>query len=290
MISIESKLGYETLQQIVSSGHSRIPVYQEIEIPVNRARGGSGTLTPVRGGFLSALSRKASGTQTKSSIDDQRTLEGSVVNEKESTLTNVPRETPPWPHPSLQALCLRSRQQVFRRPPSSARRSLVLSSSSNVYCLTPRMRRLFATWSSTLCPPFRLTNLCLTCSMSSRKVARISPSSHPAPVTRPGSFVDLGGDNDPRKTQAVARSGTAARIETLGNIDEEKQLDDQTIKKSSFWSRHLRRHHRDHEKQGSLDLPAEAFDDDVDASAVATEMAQRDVPSVSSPLRTCSRS
>ena len=55
MISIDSKLGYETLQQIVSSGHSRIPVYQEIEIPVNRARGGSGTLTPIRGGFLSAL-------------------------------------------------------------------------------------------------------------------------------------------------------------------------------------------------------------------------------------------
>ncbi|KAJ7647586.1 DUF21-domain-containing protein [Roridomyces roridus] len=40
MLSIESKLDYELLKQIVASGHSRIPVYEEIDAPVSTRVGG----------------------------------------------------------------------------------------------------------------------------------------------------------------------------------------------------------------------------------------------------------
>lgn len=64
-------------------------------------------------------------------------------------------------------------------------------------------------------------------------------------------------------------------MEDLGDIDEEKQLSAHQIKKS-FWSRHIRRSH--HGKAEADDLPSEADDADVDAEAVATEMAQQNVP------------
>jgi metal transporter CNNM len=34
MLSIESRLDYETLKQISLTGHSRVPVYEEVDIPV----------------------------------------------------------------------------------------------------------------------------------------------------------------------------------------------------------------------------------------------------------------
>lgn len=34
MLDIEAKLDYETLGHIVESGHSRVPVYQEVEMPI----------------------------------------------------------------------------------------------------------------------------------------------------------------------------------------------------------------------------------------------------------------
>jgi metal transporter CNNM len=33
MLSIESKLDYDLLKKIVATGHSRIPVYEEVDIP-----------------------------------------------------------------------------------------------------------------------------------------------------------------------------------------------------------------------------------------------------------------
>jgi metal transporter CNNM len=33
MLSIESKLDYETLKQISLTGHSRVPVYEEVDVP-----------------------------------------------------------------------------------------------------------------------------------------------------------------------------------------------------------------------------------------------------------------
>ena len=36
MLSIDAKLDYETLRKICLTGHSRIPVYEEVEIPVPR--------------------------------------------------------------------------------------------------------------------------------------------------------------------------------------------------------------------------------------------------------------
>jgi metal transporter CNNM len=46
MLSIDAKLDYETLKKICSTGHSRIPVYEEVEVPV------SAMLVQVRGCLL----------------------------------------------------------------------------------------------------------------------------------------------------------------------------------------------------------------------------------------------
>lgn len=271
MISIDSKLGYETLQQIVSSGHSRIPVYQEIEIPVNRARGGSGTLTPIRGGFLSALSRKASNSQSKQSVDDQRTLEGSVTNEKESVGDTQ----------DSAATAASGEKSNTMSSTTTIRRKKIIGALLVKQCVlldpedeTP-VRDMVINALPTVPADEPLLNLLNVFQEGRSHLAIVSSRTR---RFSPGSFVDLGNENDPRRMQNVARSGTAARIKTLGNIDEEKQLDDSAIKKSSFWSRHIRRHHRDHAKSDSLDLPPEALENDIDVGAVATEMAQRDVP------------
>lgn len=34
MLSIDAKLDYETLRRICLTGHSRIPVYEEVEVPI----------------------------------------------------------------------------------------------------------------------------------------------------------------------------------------------------------------------------------------------------------------
>lgn len=34
MLSINARLGYETLREVCFTGHSRVPVYEEIELPV----------------------------------------------------------------------------------------------------------------------------------------------------------------------------------------------------------------------------------------------------------------
>lgn len=35
MLSIDSKLDYDTMKDICSTGHSRVPVYEEVEVAVN---------------------------------------------------------------------------------------------------------------------------------------------------------------------------------------------------------------------------------------------------------------
>jgi CBS domain containing-hemolysin-like protein len=35
MLSIDSKLDYETLREICATGHSRVPVYEEVEVPTS---------------------------------------------------------------------------------------------------------------------------------------------------------------------------------------------------------------------------------------------------------------
>ena len=56
MPTIDSKLDYETLRKICATGHSRVPVYKEVELPTSRGieawnKAGSGTATlPSSGG------------------------------------------------------------------------------------------------------------------------------------------------------------------------------------------------------------------------------------------------
>ena len=35
MLSIDSKLDYKTLRKICATGHSRVPVYEEVEVPTS---------------------------------------------------------------------------------------------------------------------------------------------------------------------------------------------------------------------------------------------------------------
>lgn len=35
MLSIDSKLDYQTLQRICATGHSRVPIYEEVEVPTS---------------------------------------------------------------------------------------------------------------------------------------------------------------------------------------------------------------------------------------------------------------
>jgi hypothetical protein len=39
MLSIDAKLDYETLKKICDTGHSRVPVYEEVNVPVSELYG-----------------------------------------------------------------------------------------------------------------------------------------------------------------------------------------------------------------------------------------------------------
>jgi len=69
MLPYSAKLDYATLEQIVRSGHSRIPIYQEFDVPVAVH---SGTATPTKKpSLLSTFTRKATlGNSRSSSATD----------------------------------------------------------------------------------------------------------------------------------------------------------------------------------------------------------------------------
>ena len=49
MLSIDSRLDYETLRRICATGHSRVPVYEEVEVPTSgviEARNKAGPVIP----------------------------------------------------------------------------------------------------------------------------------------------------------------------------------------------------------------------------------------------------
>lgn len=51
MLSIDSKLDYDTLRRICATGHSRVPVYEEVEVPTSgvieaRNKAGPSIATP----------------------------------------------------------------------------------------------------------------------------------------------------------------------------------------------------------------------------------------------------
>lgn len=53
MLNINSKLDYETMKRICDTGHSRVPVYEEVEVPTVmpvalKGNAGSGTATPAK--------------------------------------------------------------------------------------------------------------------------------------------------------------------------------------------------------------------------------------------------
>ncbi|PWN26878.1 DUF21-domain-containing protein [Jaminaea rosea] len=66
MLPFDAKLDYPTLQRIVRSGHSRIPIYHEVEVEVNQ--NASGATTPSKRGknFFSALARRNTGSLSSS--------------------------------------------------------------------------------------------------------------------------------------------------------------------------------------------------------------------------------
>ncbi|KAK0543256.1 hypothetical protein OC846_006213 [Tilletia horrida] len=79
MLPLSAKLDYPTLERIVRSGHSRIPIYQEYDVPVAAP---SGTATPSkRPSLLSSIARKATLTGSRSgSASDLHANKAGAVN------------------------------------------------------------------------------------------------------------------------------------------------------------------------------------------------------------------
>ncbi|KAN0061850.1 hypothetical protein ACQY0O_005843 [Thecaphora frezii] len=255
MIPLDAKLDYNMLQEIVSSGHSRIPVYHEIEIPVGKNR--SGTATPSKSaGFLSTLSRKASTATAVNANDDlDKTSEKSDVaaatpttgsGKAEPVMTMIKKKK------IIGALLVK--QCVLLDPEDSVPvKDMVINAVPTVPADEP------------------LLNLLNVFQEGRSHLAIVSSRTQRG---SPGSFLSIGNTGADAGKAGVARSATAARIQDLGHIDEEKQLSRSQIK-GSRWSRHLRRAlHLDEDGE----VAPELADGAIDASHVATEMAQRDVP------------
>ncbi|CEH15756.1 Predicted membrane protein, contains two CBS domains [Ceraceosorus bombacis] len=62
MLPLDARLDYPTLEEVVRSGHSRIPIYIEVDVQLGKSN--TGTETPSRRGLLSAFSRKTSSAGT----------------------------------------------------------------------------------------------------------------------------------------------------------------------------------------------------------------------------------
>lgn len=88
MLPFEAKLDYPTLEKIVRSGHSRIPVYHEIEVPVSTGGLKSGSETPSKRGILGAFTRRASGKQQSQSQLDKSSSNPSLPDGVEVSKAN----------------------------------------------------------------------------------------------------------------------------------------------------------------------------------------------------------
>lgn len=77
MLSIDSKLDYATLREICSTGHSRVPVYENVEVPTSyviEARNKAGpTIAPplnIDGGGKMMMVKKIIGTLLVKQVGD----------------------------------------------------------------------------------------------------------------------------------------------------------------------------------------------------------------------------
>ncbi|PWN50751.1 DUF21-domain-containing protein [Violaceomyces palustris] len=88
MVPFDAKLDYQTLEMIVRSGHSRIPVFQEIDVQVNSR---SGVSTPSKkASLLATLARKASFAAHRDSEETER--ETTVAGSPATQYTNPEEE------------------------------------------------------------------------------------------------------------------------------------------------------------------------------------------------------
>lgn len=94
MLPYTAKLDYATLEQVVRSGHSRIPIYAEVEVPVSK-NGNSGACTPSKKSIplaISAFVRKASFAGGSDSTHVEPSSEGSAPHAEGSVLETVVRK------------------------------------------------------------------------------------------------------------------------------------------------------------------------------------------------------
>ncbi|CAO1635597.1 unnamed protein product [Sympodiomycopsis kandeliae] len=94
MLPLDAKLDYRTLERVVRSGHSRIPIYQEIEVPVSMK---SGTNTPSKRGLptlFNALTRRGTANNAKQ-------LTGSPAPEADSASDQQAKTTDSLSPPSV---------------------------------------------------------------------------------------------------------------------------------------------------------------------------------------------
>lgn len=78
MLPFDAKLDYPTLQRIVRSGHSRIPIYHEVEVEVSSATSGANTPSKRGKNFFNALARR----NTSSASNEKLGVPGSASPNK----------------------------------------------------------------------------------------------------------------------------------------------------------------------------------------------------------------
>lgn len=81
MLSIDEKLDYETLRKICLTGHSRVPVYEEVEVPVPPLTSGGARSSQ------SIISTEAGGKPSRMKMQKVKKIIGILLVKQVSLLT-----------------------------------------------------------------------------------------------------------------------------------------------------------------------------------------------------------
>lgn len=227
MLPFTAKLDYPTLEKIVRSGHSRIPIYQEVEVPISKPH--SGTTTPKRKlSLLANFSRRSSYLGSTTTADDTKASVTSdkkdEVNEGESEdLHTVIRKK------IIGTLLVKS--CVLLDPEDAVPvSSMVINALPTVPGDEP------------------LLNILNAFQEGRSHMAIVSPRPRRGLISE--SIADLGSkSNLYRSSQGPAvppAASAAPRVDGLGHIDEEKLVDNPT-------ERRLSRSSKTHSEEGSAE-------------------------------------
>ncbi|KAE8272110.1 hypothetical protein A4X09_0g212 [Tilletia walkeri] len=206
MLPYSAKLDYPTLEKIVRSGHSRIPIYQEVDVPVSAP---SGSATPSKKpSLLTTLARKATMTNSRnpSSTDVKSATNSPRLGSTEDKDSKSPSSNPPVT-PSLEIV---KRKKILG---TLLVKSCVLLDPEDATPLSEMVINAIPTVPG----DEPLLNVLNAFQEGRSHMALVSSRSR-RPL--PDSVADLGSKSNMFKSAQVSVS----RTDGLGDIDEEKQL------------------------------------------------------------------